>query len=150
MTNFSVNGQPHRFEGDPDMPLLWYLRDLAGMAGTKYGCGQGLCGVCTVWMDGEPVLSCTLPMRGLEGRAVTTIEGLSPDGRHPVQEAWRELNVAQCGYCQSGQIMRAAALLKTNPRPTDEQIDEAMRGNLCRCGTYPRVRAAIRHAAKEA
>ncbi|MFP5460245.1 MAG: (2Fe-2S)-binding protein [Gammaproteobacteria bacterium] len=150
MTNFSVNGQPHRFEGDPDMPLLWYLRDLAGMAGTKYGCGQGLCGVCTVWMDGEPVLSCTLPMRGLEGRAVTTIEGLSPDGRHPVQEAWRELNVAQCGYCQTGQIMRAAALLKTNPRPTDEQIDEAMRGNLCRCGTYPRVRAAIRHAAKEA
>ena len=150
MTNFSVNGQPHRFEGDPDMPLLWYLRDLAGMTGTKYGCGQGLCGVCTVWMDGEPVLSCTLPMRGLEGRAVTTIEGLSPDGRHPVQEAWRELNVAQCGYCQTGQIMRAAALLKTNPRPTDEQIDEAMRGNLCRCGTYPRVRAAIRHAAKEA
>jgi isoquinoline 1-oxidoreductase alpha subunit len=150
MTNFSVNGQQHRFEGDPDMPLLWYLRDLAGMTGTKYGCGQGLCGVCTVWMDGEPVLSCTLPMRGLEGRAVTTIEGLSPDGRHPVQEAWRELNVAQCGYCQTGQIMRAAALLKTNPRPTDEQIDEAMRGNLCRCGTYPRVRAAIRHAAKEA
>jgi isoquinoline 1-oxidoreductase alpha subunit len=150
MTNFSVNGQPHRFEGDPDMPLLWYLRDLVGMTGTKYGCGQGLCGVCTVWMDGEPVLSCTLPMRGLEGRAVTTIEGLSPDGRHPVQEAWRELNVAQCGYCQTGQIMRAAALLKTNPRPTDEQIDEAMRGNLCRCGTYPRVRAAIRHAAKEA
>jgi isoquinoline 1-oxidoreductase alpha subunit len=150
MTNFSVNGQPHRFDGDPDMPLLWYLRDLAGMTGTKYGCGQGLCGVCTVWMDGEPVLSCTLPMRGLDGRAVTTIEGLSPDGRHPVQEAWRVLNVAQCGYCQSGQIMRAAALLKTNPRPTDEQIDEAMRGNLCRCGTYPRVRAAIRHASKEA
>ncbi|GAA4404941.1 (2Fe-2S)-binding protein [Quisquiliibacterium transsilvanicum] len=150
MTNFSVNGQPHRFDGDPDMPLLWYLRDLAGMTGTKYGCGQGLCGVCTVWMDGEPVLSCTLPMRGLDGRAVTTIEGLSPDGNHPVQEAWRVLNVAQCGYCQSGQIMMAAALLKTNPRPTDEQIDEAMRGNLCRCGTYPRVRAAIRHASKEA
>ena len=150
MATFSVNGQQHRFDGDPDMPLLWYLRDLAGMTGTKYGCGQGLCGSCTVWMDGEAVLSCTLPMRDLEGRTVTTIEGLSPDGKHPVQEAWRELNVAQCGYCQSGQIMRAAALLKTNPRPTDEQIDAAMRGNLCRCGTYPRVRAAIKHAAKEA
>lgn len=150
MTSFSVNGQPHRFDGDPDMPLLWYLRDLAGMTGTKYGCGQGLCGVCAIWLDGEAALSCTLPMRSLEGRMVTTIEGLSPDGNHPVQQAWRDLNVAQCGYCQSGQIMRAAALLKTNPRPTDEQIDEAMRGNLCRCGTYPRVRAAIRHAAKEA
>jgi len=150
MTIFSVNGQPHRFDGDPEMPLLWYLRDLAGMTGTKYGCGQGLCGACTVWMDGDAVLACMLPMRGLEGRSVTTIEGLSPDGRHPVQEAWRDLNVAQCGYCQSGQIMKAAALLKTNPRPTDEEIDAAMRGNLCRCGTYPRVRAAIKHAAKEA
>lgn len=150
MTTFTVNGQTHRFDGDPEMPLLWYLRDLAGMTGTKYGCGQGLCGACTVWMDGDAALACMVPMRDLAGRTVTTIEGLSVDGRHPVQEAWRTLNVAQCGYCQSGQIMRAAALLKTHPQPTDAQIDEAMRGNLCRCGTYPRVRAAIKQVAKGA
>jgi len=150
MTTFTVNGDTHRAGGDPEMPLLWYLRDLAGLTGTKYGCGLGLCGTCTVLVDGKPARACLLPVAELEGRAITTIEGLSPDGLHPVQAAWRELNVAQCGYCQTGQIMQAAALLATTPNPTDAEIDAAMSGNLCRCGTYPRIRAAIRRAAEGA
>lgn len=147
MSTFTVNGKNHRFDGDPEMPLLWYLRDIAGMTGTKYGCGRALCGACTVHLDGAAVRACVTPMASVDGRAITTIEGLSPDGRHPVQVAWRELNVAQCGYCQGGQIMQAAALLKTTPKPTDAEIDAAMSGNICRCGTYPRIRAAVRRAA---
>jgi len=150
MSTFTVNGKPHSFDGDPEMPLLWYLRDLAGMTGTKFGCGRGLCGACTVHVDGAAVRSCLTLMGNINGRAITTIEGLSPDGTHPVQMAWRELNVAQCGYCQGGQIMQAASLLKATPRPTDSEIDAAMSGNICRCGTYPRIRAAIKRAAKGA
>jgi isoquinoline 1-oxidoreductase alpha subunit len=130
------------------MPLLWYLRDLAGLTGTKFGCGMALCGACTVHIDGTAARACVTPMTGIDGRALTTIEGLSPDGTHPVQVAWRELNVAQCGYCQGGQIMQAASLLKENPKPTDRDIDAAMSGNICRCGTYPRIRAAIKRAAE--
>lgn len=150
MTTFSVNGSTHRTDVDPEMPLLWFLRDLVGLTGTKYGCGLGLCGTCTVLVNGQPARACLLSVSELEGRAVTTIEGLSPDGMHPVQAAWRELNVAQCGYCQSGQIMQAAALLAATPNPTDAEIDAAMSGNLCRCGTYPRIRAAIKRAAQGA
>ena len=150
MSTFTVNGKPHSFDGDPEMPLLWYLRDIAGMTGTKFGCGRGLCGACTVHVDGTAVRSCLTLMGNIDGRAITTIEGLSPDGTHPVQVAWRELNVAQCGYCQGGQIMQAASLLKATPRPTDSEIDAAMSGNICRCGTYPRIRAAIKRAAKGA
>jgi isoquinoline 1-oxidoreductase alpha subunit len=150
MTTFSVNGSTHRTDVDPEMPLLWFLRDLVGLTGTKYGCGLGLCGTCTVLVDGQPARACLLSVSELEGRAITTIEGLSPDGMHPVQAAWRELNVAQCGYCQSGQIMQAAALLAATPNPTDAEIDAAMSGNLCRCGTYPRIRAAIKRAAQGA
>ncbi len=150
MSTFTVNGKTHSFDGDPEMPLLWYLRDLAGMTGTKFGCGRGLCGACTVHVDGTAVRSCLTLMGNIDGRAITTIEGLSPDGTHPVQVAWRELNVAQCGYCQGGQIMQAASLLKATPRPTDREIDAAMSGNICRCGTYPRIRAAIKRAAKGA
>jgi isoquinoline 1-oxidoreductase alpha subunit len=149
MSTFTVNGKTHTFDGDPEMPLLWYLRDLAGMTGTKFGCGLGLCGACTVHIDGEAARSCVTPIGSINGRAITTIEGLSPDGMHPVQVAWRELNVAQCGYCQCGQIMQAASLLKKTPQPTDRQIDAAMSGNICRCGTYPRIRAAIKRAAAE-
>ncbi|MFU2486757.1 (2Fe-2S)-binding protein [Thauera sp. WH-1] len=148
MTTFTVNGSTHQPEGPPEMPLLWYLRDLAGLTGTKYGCGLGICGTCTVLVDGQAARACLLQVGELEGRAITTIEGLSADGMHPVQLAWRALNVAQCGYCQSGQIMQAAALLATTPRPTDAEIDAAMSGNLCRCGTYPRIRAAIKLAAQ--
>ncbi len=150
MSTFTVNGKTHRFDGDPEMPLLWYLRDVAGMTGTKFGCGRGLCGACTVHVDGTAVRSCLTPTGNIDGRTITTIEGLSPDGTHPVQVAWRELNVAQCGYCQGGQIMQAASLLKATPRPTDREIDAAMSGNICRCGTYPRIRAAIKRAAKGA
>jgi len=150
MSTFTVNGKTHGFNGDPEMPLLWYLRDLAGMTGTKFGCGRGLCGACTVHLDGTAVRSCLTPMGSIEGRAITTIEGLSSDGGHPVQVAWRELNVAQCGYCQCGQIMQAASLLKTTPKPTDSEIDAVMSGNICRCGTYPRIRAAIKRAAEGA
>ena len=150
MSTFTVNGKPHSFDGDPEMPLLWYLRDLAGMTGTKFGCGRGLCGACTVHVDGTAVRSCLTLMGNINGRAITTVEGLSPDGTHPVQVAWRELNVAQCGYCQGGQIMQAASLLKATPKPTDREIDAAMSGNICRCGTYPRIRAAIKRAAKGA
>ena len=150
MATFTINGNKHSFDGDPEMPLLWYLRDLAGLTGTKFGCGRALCGACTVHLDGAAVPSCVTPMSGVEGRTVTTIEGLSPNGSHPVQVAWRELNVAQCGYCQAGQIMRAASLLKDNPKPTDADIEAAMSINLCRCGTYPCIRAAIKRAAQKA
>jgi isoquinoline 1-oxidoreductase subunit alpha len=148
MTTLIVNGTERRFEGDPDMPLLWFLRDELGLTGTKFGCGQALCGACTVHVDGTAVRACQTPVSSIEGAKVTTIEGLSPDGEHPVQVAWRALNVAQCGYCQTGQIMQAASLLKDIPNPSDDDIDTAMSGNLCRCGTYPRIRAAIKQAAK--
>ncbi|WP_119679389.1 (2Fe-2S)-binding protein [Indioceanicola profundi] len=148
MITLTVNGEERRFDGDPEMPLLWYLRDEIGLTGSKFGCGQALCGACTVHVDGAPAFSCITPVSAAEGAEVTTIEGLSSDGNHPVQVAWRELNVSQCGYCQAGQIMQAAALLSTTPEPTDEDIDNMMSGNLCRCGTYPRIRAAIKQAAK--
>jgi isoquinoline 1-oxidoreductase alpha subunit len=148
MTTLIVNGVERRFDGDPNMPLLWYLRDEIGLTGTKFGCGQALCGACTVHVDGAAAFACVTPMSLTEGTKVTTIEGLSPDGEHPVQVAWRDLNVAQCGYCQTGQIMQAAALLTSTPNPSDADIDAAMSGNLCRCGTYPRIRTAIKQAAQ--
>jgi isoquinoline 1-oxidoreductase subunit alpha len=147
MVAFTINGSSHTFNGDPEMPLLWFLRDVAGLTGTKFGCGQALCGACTVHLDGSAVRSCQTFMSDIEGQAIVTIEGLSADGMHPIQKAWRELNVAQCGYCQVGQIMQAASLLKDTPNPTDADIDAAMSGNICRCGTYPRIRAAIKLAA---
>lgn len=150
MSMFTINGQTRSFDGNLEMPLLWYLRDVVGMTGTKFGCGQALCGACTVHVGGTATRACQTRMGDLDGQAVTTIEGLSPDGMHPVQVAWRELNVAQCGYCQGGQIMQAASLLKDTPNPTDAEIDAAMSGNICRCGTYPRIRAAIKLAAKGA
>ncbi len=150
MAEFSVNGTKHIFDGDPETPLLWYLRDLAGMPGTKFGCGLGLCGACTVHLDGVAARSCQTWVSDLDGVEVTTIEGLSEDGNHPVQAAWRELNVAQCGYCQPGQIMQAASLLSETPDPSDEDINASMSGNICRCGTYPRIRAAIKLAAERA
>jgi isoquinoline 1-oxidoreductase alpha subunit len=148
MTTLIVNGVERRFDGDPNMPLLWYLRDEIGLTGTKFGCGQALCGACTVHVHGAAAFACVTPMSLTEGTKVTTIEGLSPDGEHPVQVAWRDLNVAQCGYCQTGQIMQAAALLTSTPNPSDADIDAAMSGNLCRCGTYPRIRTAIKQAAQ--
>ncbi|SON55274.1 Isoquinoline 1-oxidoreductase subunit alpha [Hartmannibacter diazotrophicus] len=147
MVAFTINGSPHTFDGDPEMPLLWFLRDVAGLTGTKFGCGEALCGACTVHLDGIAVRSCQTFMSDIDGTEVVTIEGLSPDGMHPVQKAWRDLNVAQCGYCQVGQIMQAASLLNDTPNPTDDDIDTAMSGNICRCGTYPRIRAAIKLAA---
>lgn len=150
MVTFTINGKSHTFNGDPEMPLLWYLRDVAGMTGTKFGCGQALCGACTVHVDGTALRSCQVQLGDIGGQAVITIEGLSPDGMHPVQKAWRDLNVSQCGYCQSGQIMQAASLLKDTPNPSDSDIDGAMSGNICRCGTYPRIRAAIKRAAGRA
>ena len=150
MTTLIVNGAERRYDGDPDMPLLWYLRDELGLTGTKYGCGIAQCGACTVHLDGTAVRACQTPLSATEGTRVTTIEGLSPDGSHPLQSAWRDLNVSQCGYCQTGQIMQAASLLKDTPNPTDADIDTAMTGNLCRCGTYPRIRAAIKQAAATA
>jgi isoquinoline 1-oxidoreductase alpha subunit len=149
MISLNVNGSDRRFDGDPDMPLLWYLRDVLGMTGTKFGCGQALCGTCTVHVNGTAVRSCQTSVRDAAGTKVTTIEGLSPDGNHPVQVAWRKLNVAQCGYCQAGQIMQAASLLNESPKPSDSDIDNIMSGNICRCGTYVRIRAAIRMAAGE-
>jgi isoquinoline 1-oxidoreductase alpha subunit len=148
MATLIVNGAERRFDGDPDMPLLWFLRDELGLTGTKYGCGVAACGACTVHLDGAAVRACQTPVSAADGMTVTTIEGLSPDGNHPLQAAWRDLNVSQCGYCQTGQIMQAASLLKDTPNPTDSDIDTAMSGNLCRCGTYPRIRAAIKQAAK--
>ncbi|MFN7133749.1 MAG: (2Fe-2S)-binding protein [Myxococcales bacterium] len=144
-----VNGVERELDADPAMPLLWALRDLLDLTGTKFGCGQTLCGACTVHLDGTPIRSCMVPLSAVEGRAVTTIEGLSPDGSHPLQKAWIELGVPQCGYCQAGQLMSAAALLAETPEPTDREIDEAMAGNICRCGTYDRIRAAIKRVAAE-
>ena len=146
MIQLKVNGKDARFDGDPDMPLLWYLRDELEYTGTKYGCGLGLCGACTVHVNGVATRSCLTPVKSLAGKAVTTIEGLSADGQHPLQKAWRECNVPQCGYCQSGQIMQAAAMLQKTPKPTDQQIDANMQGNICRCGTYQRIRQAIKQA----
>jgi isoquinoline 1-oxidoreductase subunit alpha len=146
MTKFTVNGNPVHFKMPPDTPLLWALRDAANLTGTKYGCGAGLCGACTVHVDGKAVRSCQVPIESLEGTFVTTIEGLSDDRSHNVQQAWIAEQVPQCGYCQSGMIMAVAALLKENPRPTDEDIDSTIT-NLCRCGTYPRIRKAIHRAA---
>jgi isoquinoline 1-oxidoreductase alpha subunit len=147
MIELMINGESHRFEGDPDTPLLWYLRDEIGLTGTRFGCGAALCGCCTVHVAGEAVRSCVMPMASLNGASVTTIEGLGAKGLHPLQVAWIDLDVAQCGYCQSGQIMQAAALLAVNPKPSDKDIDTVMSGNLCRCGTYSRIRAAIKQAA---
>ena len=148
MITLTVNGSEQHFDGNPDMPLLWYLRDVLGHTGTKFGCGMALCGACTVHVDGVAIRSCITPVAAASGKRVTTIEGLSTDLTHPLQQAWQELNVAQCGYCQSGQIMQAASLLKTNPHPSDADIDDAMSGNICRCGTYTRIRAAIRLAVR--
>ena len=148
MITLEVNGARHELDADPAMPLLWALRDLLGLTGTKYGCGKALCGACTLHLDGAPVRACVTPLAAAAGRRVTTIEGLSPDGSHPVQRAWTELDVVQCGYCQSGQIMAAAALLADTPTPTDSQIDAALDGNLCRCGTYQRIRAAVKRASE--
>jgi isoquinoline 1-oxidoreductase alpha subunit len=142
-----VNGADRQLDVDPDMPLLWVLRDLLGLTGTKYGCGQALCGACTVHLDGEPVRACVTPLGRAEGRALTTIEGLSPDGSHPLQRAWCDLGVPQCGFCQAGQIMTAAALLAEIPNPSDEPIRRSLAGNLCRCGTYGRICAAVKRAA---
>ena len=149
MISLVINGARRTFDGDPTMPLLWYLRDDLALTGTKYGCGVGSCGACTVHLDGRAVRACQTKMSELEGRRVTTIEGLHPQGEHRVQVAWRDIDVPQCGYCQSGQIMKAAELLANTPRPTDQQIDNAMNGNICRCGTYPRIRAAIKAAAEK-
>ncbi len=148
MVNLKVNGVERQFDGDPDMPLLWYLRDELGLTGTKFGCGIAQCGACTVHIDGTASFACITPVGVAEGASITTIEGLSEAGDHPVQEAWRDLNVAQCGYCQAGQIMQAAALVDQTPELTDDDIDAVMSANLCRCGTYPRIRAAIKQAAQ--
>lgn len=148
VTTFILNGTQIELEAEGDMPLLWALRDTLGLTGTKYGCGIGACGACTVHVDGQPARSCLVPLRSVGGKAVTTIEGLGKDGLHAVQQAWIEENVPQCGYCQSGQIMSAVALLRERPDPSDEDIDAAMSGNLCRCGTYLRIRRAIRLAAQ--
>jgi len=143
-----VNGQPHDVDAPDDMPLLWVLRDLVGLTGTKFGCGMAQCGACTVHVDGQAIRSCVTPASAVAGKSITTIEGLSEEGTHPVQLAWQEIDVVQCGYCQSGQVMTAAALLKQKPDPTDADIDAAMAGNLCRCGTYQRIRTAVHRAAE--
>jgi len=147
MITLDLNGKQTSLDVDGDMPLLWVLRDIVGLTGTKYGCGMALCGACTVHLDGAPVRSCVTPVSAASGKRVTTIEGLSADNSHPVQRAWIELDVPQCGYCQSGQIMSAVALLAQTPEPSDADIDAAMAGNICRCGTYQRIRAAIHRAA---
>ena len=149
MISLTVNGARRSFDGDPTMPLLWFLRDELALTGTKYGCGVSSCGACTVHVDGQPIRACQRRMSTLEGRNITTIEGLHPTGAHPAQVAWRELDVPQCGFCQSGQIMQAASLLRTTPKPTDSDIDAALTGHICRCGTYPRIRAAIKAAAEK-
>jgi len=146
---FNLNGKPQTVEAVPEMPLLWVLRDTLNMTGTKFGCGMALCGACTVHINGDAVRSCITPIQSVAGKTVTTIEGLSADGSHPVQQAWVEHDVPQCGYCQSGQIMSAADLLKQNPKPTRDQIVEHMSTNICRCGTYQRIRKAIHRAAAE-
>jgi isoquinoline 1-oxidoreductase subunit alpha len=148
MPTVTINGQAKEIATDPSTPLLWVLRDILDMTGTKFGCGIAQCGACTVHLDGVPVRSCSTPLSSIGARKVTTIEGLSPDGTHVMQQAWEQAQVPQCGYCQSGQIMSAAALLASTPAPTDAQIDQAMSGNICRCGTYQRIKAAIHHAAE--
>ena len=148
MTTIRINGTTRDVDADPQMPLLWAVRDILGLTGTKFGCGIGVCGACTVHMDGQAIRSCVTPLSMAEGHEFTTIEGLSLDGNHPVQRAWRANNVPQCGYCQPGQIMQAAALLRQNPKPSDQQIVDAMSGNICRCGTYLRIQAAIKSAAE--
>ena len=148
MTKLNINGKSVDVDVDPEMPLLWVLRDVLGLTGTKFGCGMALCGACTVHLGGQAVRSCQTPISAVGDQSITTIEGLSKDRSHPVQQAWIEHDVPQCGYCQSGQIMSASALLATTPKPTDADIDNAMAGNICRCGTYQRIRSAIRRAAE--
>jgi isoquinoline 1-oxidoreductase subunit alpha len=147
MVTLTVNGQQKSFDGDPSMPLLWYLRDELGLTGTKFGCGAALCGACTVHVDGQATRACITAISDVGGRTVVTIEGLDPDGNHPVQKAWRTFNVPQCGYCQAGQIMQAAALLATNKNPSETEIFSVMSGNICRCGCYQRITAAVKSAA---
>ncbi|MDQ8699542.1 2Fe-2S iron-sulfur cluster-binding protein [Hyphomicrobium sp. LHD-15] len=147
MLTLTVNGQERQFDGDPNTPLLWFVRDELGLTGTKFGCGAGLCGACTVHLDGVAVRGCLTTISEANGKSVTTIEGLSPDGNHVVQKAWRQLNVPQCGYCQAGQIMQAASLLTKNQAPSDAEIVDEMAGNICRCGCYQRIHAAVRLAA---
>ena len=147
MTSLTINGQAREISAPDDMPLLWAIRDIAKLTGTKYGCGAGLCGACTVHLDGVAVRSCQTPLSAAAGKSVTTIEGLHPEGEHPLQAAWRELNVPQCGFCQAGQIMQAASLLAESPRPSDDEILRALDGNICRCGCYERIVAAVRLAA---
>ena len=147
MPTFTINGESRQFDGDGDMPLLWYLRDELGLTGTKFGCGAGVCGACTAHIDGEAVRSCVTPVSAAEGKKVTTIENLHPQGDHAVQKAWRELSVPQCGFCQAGQIMQAASLLTKNPSPSDDEITTEMAGNICRCGCYERIHSAVRLAA---
>jgi isoquinoline 1-oxidoreductase subunit alpha len=149
MTHFKVNGVAQSFDGDPEMPLLWYVRDILGLTGTKFGCGMALCGACTVLENGKAIRSCTKQMGSVEGLEITTIEGISAQGSHAVQKAWMAVDVPQCGYCQPGQIMQAVSLLAEKPKPTDADIDDIMAGNICRCGTYQRIRAAIKEAAQE-
>jgi isoquinoline 1-oxidoreductase alpha subunit len=146
MIELKVNGVSRQYEGEPEMPLLWYLRDELALTGSKFGCGMGLCGACTVHVNGEAARSCLTPMSSLAGKQVTTIEGLSANGDHPLQKAWQHVQVPQCGYCQSGQIMQAAALLKQKPKPSEQEIESTMSGNICRCGTYVRIRQAIQIA----
>lgn len=149
MVTLNINGQDYTVDADPEMPLLWAIRDLAGLTGTKFGCGKALCGACTVHLNGNPIRSCSTPVSAAQGQAITTIEGLSEPHGAALQRAWIELDVPQCGYCQSGQLMAASALLARNPDPSDDDIDSAMRGVICRCGTYERIRVAIKRAAKE-
>ncbi len=149
MVHLKVNGRAQTFDGDPEMPLLWYVRDVLGLTGTKFGCGMALCGACTVLQNGKAVRSCSKQMSTVDGLEITTIEGVSAHGPHAVQQAWAEVNVPQCGYCQPGQIMQAVSLLASTPKPSDDDIDSGMAGNICRCGTYQRIRAAIKTAAKE-
>ena len=149
MMQIKVNGVEHSFDGDPDLPLLWYLRDVLGLTGTKFGCGMALCGACTVHQDGKAIRSCVTKVSATAGKEIVTIEAISKSGLHVVQQKWIEYNVPQCGYCQSGQIMQAISLLKEKPKPTDDDIDAGMAGNICRCGTYQRIRAAIKAAAGE-
>jgi isoquinoline 1-oxidoreductase subunit alpha len=148
MIQLKVNGTEQSFNGDPDMPLLWYLRDVLGLTGSKFGCGVGLCGACTVHVNGQAKRSCVTAMRDTAGQEITTVEGIEANGLHPVQKAWMQINVPQCGYCQVGQIMQAIALLNNKKNPTNQEIDAAMAGNICRCGTYQRIRAAIKEAAE--
>ena len=149
MLKLTVNGSSREFSGDPNMPILWFLRDELGLTGTKFGCGKALCGACTVHLDGSAIRACVTPVSMAAGKSITTIEGLHPKGNHPLQKAWRQHDVPQCGYCQSGQIMQAASLLAANPKPSDEEIVRGMDGNICRCGTYQRIFTAIKVAAQE-